>query len=120
MMFPNLITPAFAQSVGGVGTTEMMQYLPLLLVFGVFYFLLIRPQQQQAKKLKATLAGLKRGDQVVTSGGIVGRVVKATDGTPEVEVEIAPNVKVIVLRDTIASVVNPQAANDTKPASKAG
>ena len=106
-----LISPAYAQDLAGMmgGAT---QFLPLVLIFGVFYFLLIRPQQTRQKEMRAMLAAVKRGDRVVTGGGIVGIVQKATD--TEVEVEIAPNVRVTVLRDTISSVVNPKPANDTK------
>ena len=110
-----LIATAFAQdaaggmlaSLGGVG-----QFLPIVLIFGVFYFLLIRPNQQQQKALKASLAGLKRGDRVVTGGGIVGTVQLVREGTNEIEVEIAPNVRVSVVRETINSVIKPVAAND--------
>jgi preprotein translocase subunit YajC len=90
----------------------------------VFYFLLIRPQQQKQKELRNMLGALKRGDRVVTGGGIIGTVqrvpmVQDKDGkqvpSTEIEVEIAPNLKVTVLRETIASVVNPIPANDIKP-----
>jgi preprotein translocase subunit YajC len=108
-----LITPAYAQDAAGLmaGAT---QFLPLVLIFGVFYFLLIRPQQQRQKEMKAMLTALKRGDRVVTGGGILGLVQKVKDN--EVEVEIAPNVRVTVLLDTITTVIKPVAANDAKPA----
>ena len=92
------------------------QFAPLVLIFGVFYFMLIRPQQQRAKEMKKSLAALKRGDRVVTAGGILATVQKVRDGSDEIEVEIAPNVRVIVLRDTITSLIKPTAANDSKPA----
>ncbi|HET8997478.1 MAG TPA: preprotein translocase subunit YajC [Acetobacteraceae bacterium] len=101
------------------------QFLPLILIFGVFYFLLIRPQQQKQKEAKAMLSAIKRGDRVVTGGGILGVVqrvpmVQDKDGkqvpSNEIEVEIAPNLRVTVLRETIASVIRPTAANDSKPA----
>ena len=106
-----LISPAYAQDVAGLlgGAT---QFLPLVLIFGVFYFLLIRPQQSRQKEMRAMLSAIKRGDRVVTGGGIVGSVQKVGDS--EVEVEIAPGVRVSVLRETISSVINPKAANDTK------
>lgn len=112
----HLISPAFAQSLGG-GTSMagLAQFLPLVLIFGVFYFLLIRPQQQKQKQLKASLSAMKRGDKVVTSGGILGVVQKTKEGSNEVEVEIAPNVRVTVLRETISAIVKPVAANDVKP-----
>jgi preprotein translocase subunit YajC len=104
------------------------QFLPLVLIFGVFYFLLIRPQQQRQKEMKRMLGALKRGDRVVTGGGIIGTVQKVgmtsgKDGKPvesnEIEVEIAPNTRVTVLRETITAVLNAvdsKPANDTKPA----
>jgi preprotein translocase subunit YajC len=107
-----LITPAYAQDLSGL-LGSASSFLPLVLIFGVFYFLLIRPQQQRQKEMKAMLTALKRGDRVVTGGGIVGLVQKVKDN--EVEVEIAPNVRVTVLLDTISTVIKPVAANDAKP-----
>jgi preprotein translocase subunit YajC len=108
------ISPAYAQTVtgGAGGISSLIQFAPLLLIFVVFYFLLIRPQQTQAKQLKARLSQIKRGDKVVTAGGILGVVKKAADGSTEVEVEIATNVTVSVLRSTITSVLTPAPAND--------
>ena len=80
--------------------------VPLILVFLIMYFLLIRPQQRKLKEHQAMVSALRRGDQVVTSGGIVGRVTRVKDGDNEVEVEIAPNVSVRVVRSTIQSVVS--------------
>ena len=80
--------------------------VPLILVFGIMYFLLIRPQQKKLKEHQAMVAALRRGDQVVTSGGIVGRVTKVKDTENEIEVEIAPGVNVRVVRSTITSVVS--------------
>jgi preprotein translocase subunit YajC len=94
---------------------SLTQFAPLILIFGVFYFILIRPQQQKQKALKASVAAMKRGDRVITAGGILGTVQKLREGTNEVEVEIAPNVRVIVLKETISSIVKPVAANDSKP-----
>lgn len=109
-----LISPAYAQDAAGLlgGVT---QFLPLVLIFGVFYFLLIRPQQTRAKQMKAMLAALRRGDRVVTAGGILGTVQRVKEGSDEVEVDIAPNVRVTVLRDTITTVLKPVVANDAKP-----
>ena len=108
-----LISPAYAQDAAGLlaGATN---FLPLVLIFGVFYFLLIRPQQAKQKEVKAMLAALRRGDRVVTAGGILGTVQKVKEGTDEVEVDIAPNVRVTVLRDTISTVIKPVVANDAK------
>ncbi len=118
-----LISPAYAQDITGM-FGNATQFLPLVLIFVVFYFLLIRPQQQKAKEARAMLSALKRGDRVVTGGGIIGtvqRVPTVTDkdgkqvASTEIEVEIAPNIRVTVMRDTISSVVRPTAANDVKP-----
>lgn len=118
-----LISPAYAQDAGGL-LASYQGILPLILIFVVFYFLLIRPQQQKQKETRQMIAALKRGDRVVTGGGIIGTVqrvpmVADKDGkqvaSNEIEVEIAPNIRVTVLRDTISSVVRPTAANDAKP-----
>jgi preprotein translocase subunit YajC len=112
----HLISPAYAQSFGGGSSmASLAQFAPLILIFGVFYFILIRPNQQKQKALKASLAAMKRGDRVVTAGGILGTVQKTREGSNEVEVEIAPNVRVTVLRETISAIVKPVAANDVKP-----
>jgi preprotein translocase subunit YajC len=117
-----LISPAYAQDFNAM-FGSVSQFLPLIMIFAVFWFLLIRPQQQKAKDMKSMLASLKRGDKVVTGGGIVGVVQKVgmvadKDGkqvaSNEVDVEIAPNLKVTVLRDTISTVIRPMAANDAK------
>ena len=81
------------------------QIVPLILVFGIMYVLLIRPQQAKAKQQLAMIAALRRGDQVVTSGGIFGKVTKVKDDG-EIEVEIAPGVNVRVVRSTIQTVVS--------------
>ncbi len=117
-----LITPAYAQDTGDMLATAT-QFLPLVLIFGVFYFLLIRPQQQKQKEMRNMLAQIKRGDRVITGGGILGTVQKVQmvadkDGkqvaAQEVEVEIAPNTRVTIMRDTITAVIRPTAANDSK------
>ena len=82
------------------------QLIPLILIFGIMYFLLIRPQQKKLKEHQTMLAALRRGDQVVTQGGIMGKVTKVKDDSNEVEVEIAPGINVRVVKATIASVVN--------------
>jgi preprotein translocase subunit YajC len=109
-----LISPAYAQDLTGM-LGSATQFLPLVLIFVVFYFLLIRPQQQRQKEMKTMLGALKRGDRVVTGGGILGTVQRVRENSNEVEVEIAPNLRVIVLRETITSVVKPTPANDPKP-----
>jgi len=99
------ISTAFAQAAGGQGGDfNMMSILPLVLIFVVFYFLLIRPQQKKMKDHKTMLGALRRGDRVVTGGGIIGSVVKVQDGD-EVVVEVADGVRVRVVRSTIQSVL---------------
>jgi preprotein translocase subunit YajC len=118
-----LISPAYAQDAGGMLATAT-QFVPLVLIFAVFYFLLIRPQQQKQKEMRNMLSQLKRGDRVVTGGGILATVqrvpmVQDKDGkqvaSSEIEVELGPNLRVTVLRETITSVIRPTAANDSKP-----
>lgn len=108
------ISEAYAQGLGGGDGGGLMGLLPFVLIFVVFYFLLIRPQQKRAKEHKAMVETLKRGDKVVTSGGIVAKVSKVIDDN-EVEVEIASDVKVRVIRSTISQVQGkPAPANDDK------
>ena len=107
------ISDANAQGVGGADG-GLMGLLPFVLIFVVFYFLLIRPQQKRAKEHKSMVEALKRGDKVVTSGGIVGKVSKVVDDQ-YFEVEIASDVKVKVVRSTIGQVMDKtQPANDDK------
>jgi preprotein translocase subunit YajC len=107
------ISPAYAQDAAGAGAM-VMQLAPLILIFVVFYFLLIRPQQKKMKEHRGMLSELKRGDKVITAGGIVAEIKLVTEGKDEIEAEIAPNVRVKLVRGTIASVIKPQAANDAK------
>jgi preprotein translocase subunit YajC len=83
----------------------IQQFVPLILIFGIMYFLLIRPQQKKVKEHAAMVAALRRGDQVVTQGGIIGKVVKVKDDG-EIEVEVADGVKVRVIQSTIATVLS--------------
>ncbi len=100
-----LISTAYAQAAGPAGgAAGFMQFVPLLLIFVVFYFLMIRPQQKKAKDHRAMLDAVRRGDRIVTNGGILGLVTKVDDR--ELTVEIAENVRVKVMRDMIASVVS--------------
>jgi preprotein translocase subunit YajC len=115
---PMLISAAYAQGTGGTGIFDnqgtLIQFLPLVLIFVVFYFLLIRPQQRKAKDHKAMLDALRRGDRVVTGGGIIGTVARV-DNPEEVTVDIADGVRVRVLRSTISSVLakpDPAAARE--------
>ena len=81
------------------------QFIPLILIFGIMYFLLIRPQQKKVKEHAAMVSALRRGDQIVTQGGLIGKVVKVKDDN-EVDVEIADGVKVRVVQSTIATVIS--------------
>lgn len=101
----SFISPAYAQAAGGGAGSGLEAMLPLVLIFVVFYFLLIRPQQKKAKEHKAMLEAVRRGDKIVTGGGIVGTVTKVIDDN-EVTVEIAEGVKVRVQRGLIASVLS--------------
>lgn len=97
------VSPAFAQSgvPGGLGQFDML--LPLLLMLIIMYFFLFRPQQQKMKAHREMIANVRRGDTVVTSGGIIGKVTKVKDDSI-VEVEIADNTRVQLVRQTIAEV----------------
>ncbi|KZY38450.1 MAG: preprotein translocase subunit YajC [Roseovarius sp.] len=81
------------------------QFVPLILIFAIMWFLLIRPQQKKLKEHKAMVAALRRGDQVVTQGGLIGKVAKVKD-EDEIEVEIAQGVKVRVVKSTVAQVLS--------------
>jgi preprotein translocase subunit YajC len=86
-------------------TNTITTFAPLIFIMAIFYFLIIRPQQQQAKQLRAKIDGVRRNDTVVTAGGILGRVAKAPQaGDAEILVEIADNVQVKVLRATLTDV----------------
>ncbi len=106
------ITPAHAQDLGAT-FAQYQGFLPIVLIFAVFYFLLIRPQQTAQKKLKTRLSTLRRGDKVVTGGGLIGVVQRVKENSNEVEIELAPNVRVMAVRETINTVIDPVVANDT-------
>lgn len=106
-----LITPAFAQSSGLAEGASAL--IPIILVMIIFYFLLIRPQQKRAKQHREMLAALRRGDKVVTNGGITGTIVKVVDDQDTVEVEIAKDVKVNVVRAMIAEIL--RSKTEAKP-----
>ncbi|HRD75167.1 MAG TPA: preprotein translocase subunit YajC [Hyphomicrobiaceae bacterium] len=97
------VSPAFAQGAGG-GSDIFGLLMPMLLILPIFYFLIIRPQQQRVKQHREMVANIRRNDTVVLSGGILGKVTKVKDSDNEVEVEIADNTRVRVLRHTIAEV----------------
>ena len=101
-----MITPAFAQgaAASSSGSDIALQLVPFALIFVIMYFLILRPQQRRLKDHQSMVKNLRREDTVVTSGGIVGRVTKVADEAAEVEVEIAPNVRVKVVRSMITEV----------------
>ena len=97
-----LISPAFAQAAPAAASPggDLMAFLPMVAIFVVFYFLLIRPQQKRAKETKAMLSALQKGDEVVTAGGIVGKISKLDEAYATVE--IAPNVEIKLQRSAIS------------------
>ncbi|MDB5445929.1 MAG: preprotein translocase, YajC subunit [Phenylobacterium sp.] len=111
-------TPAYAQAAGAAGGAPqdmLIQFLPLIGLVVLFYFLMIRPQQRKMKQHQTMLSGIKRGDNVILSSGVLGKVVRVED--KEVGVEIATGVTVKVRKSMISEVVargEPAAANDSK------
>lgn len=96
-------TPAYAQAAATPDANLMLQILPFVLIFVIMYFLILRPQQQKAKEHQNLIKNVRRGDTVVTSGGVVAKVTKVIDDE-HVEIEIADNVRVRQLRQMIAAV----------------
>jgi preprotein translocase subunit YajC len=94
------ISPAYAQASGASPGGDIMTFLPMIAIVVVFYFLLIRPQQKRAKETKAMLQALQKGDEVVTAGGIVGKISKLSDAYADVE--IAPGVEITLQRSAIS------------------
>jgi len=99
------ITPAFAQAAGGdpLGGAGGLLF-PMLVMIVIFYFLVIRPQQQRSKAHREMVNQVRRGDTVITSGGFVGKVLKSSDTSDEVEVELADNLRIRVLKSTLMDV----------------
>lgn len=114
----SLFIPSARAADGGLlANPNVLQFAPMILIFVVFYFLLIRPQQAKQRKLREEQNALRRGDRVVTAGGIVGTVQATREGSDEVEVEIAPNVRVKIVRSTITNIVARDKPAGDKPAS---
>ena len=106
------VTPAYAQAAAPAAGAAFAPFIPLILIFAIMYFLMIRPQQKRARLHREMVAALKKGDHIITQGGIIGKVATVRDD--EIEVEIASGVRVRVVRGTVAQVVNrtePVAAN---------
>lgn len=109
------VTPAYAQAAGAAPqVSPLMQFLPFILIFIIMYFLLIRPQQRRMKEHRAMIEAVKKGDRVITAGGIIAKVTAiGADGTDEITGEIASGVKVTILRSTLTGVLS-----KTEPANK--
>jgi preprotein translocase subunit YajC len=101
--FSMFVTPAYAQGIGGASPDMLISILPFVLIFVIMYFLIIRPQRTQLKKRGEMLAAIRRGDTVVTGGGLVGKVTKVIDDN-ELEVDLGGGNKVTALRSTISDV----------------
>ena len=99
------VTPAFAQAAPGGAAGAFTSFVPLILIFAIMYFLLIRPQQKKVKELKAMIEALRKGDQVLTQGGIIGKIHRVGDDGV-LDIEIADGVKVKVMKHTIVQVMN--------------
>ena len=107
------VTPAYAQATAAPGgAAAFAQFVPLILVFAIMYFLILRPQQRKLRQHRDMVSALKKGDQVITNGGLIGRVAAVRDD--EVDVEVAQGVKVRVVRGMISQVVGPAAAPAAK------
>ncbi len=113
-----LISSAYAQEAGAGAPSPIAGLLPFLLIIVVFWFLIIRPQSKRFKEHQAMIKALKKGDRVVTGGGIVGKIVKATEGSDTVDVEIASGVTVEVTRATITSLATTPEKKTAAPAAK--
>ena len=98
-----LISPAFAQGTGGSSGAGIESMILIVMMFGVLYFMMIRPQMKRAKEQKAMIEALQKGDEVITAGGILGRIVKLSEGY--VTLEIAPNVEVQTQRSAVQLVL---------------
>lgn len=100
-----MFTSAYAQTAGGLSSgSDIIQFMvPMVAILGIMYFLILRPQQKKAKDHQALIGAVRRNDTVVTTGGLIGKVTKATEPA-ELEVEIAPNVRVRVVRSMISEV----------------
>lgn len=98
-------TPAFAQAAApGGAASSLISFVPIVLIFVIMYVLMIRPQQKKVKQHRTMIEAVRRGDQVVTAGGLIGKVTKVAEG--EVEVEIAPGVKARVVKSTLTQVMS--------------
>lgn len=120
------ISPAYAQAAGGGGGGGdlFIQLMPFILIFAVFYFFIIRPQQKRAKAHREALSNIRRSDRIITNGGLVGTVTKVNDDDDMLTVEVADNVRVQIVRSMVAEVrakgepITAKASNDKKDEAK--
>jgi preprotein translocase subunit YajC len=94
-----IISSAYAQAAGGGAESGFLGFLPIILMFGLLYFLMIRPQMKRAKEQKAMVEALQKGDEVIAAGGVIGRITKLNE--QYVTLEIAPNIEIVVQRGTV-------------------
>ncbi|AGF74367.1 preprotein translocase subunit YajC [Bartonella australis AUST/NH1] len=100
-----MVTNAYAQAAGDIANgTSLITFVPFILIFAIMYILIIRPQRAQLKKRQEMLSAVRRGDTVVTGGGIIGKITKVNDESGELEVEIGDGVRIRVIRSTLADV----------------
>ncbi len=98
-----LITPAFAQAPGGGGGDMLLSLMPFILIFVIMYFLILRPQQKRVKQHQEMVKGLRRGDTVVTSGGLIGKITKVVDDN-EIEIQVGDDLRIRQVRAMISEV----------------
>jgi len=98
-----IISPAYAQAAAGSGETGWTSFLPIILMFGLLYFMLIRPQMKRAKEHKTMTESLQKGDEVVTTGGVLGKITKIADAY--ISIEIAPQVEISVQRGAVQTLL---------------
>ena len=98
-----IISSAYAQAAGGGAESGFLGFLPIILMFGLLYFLMIRPQMKRAKEQKAMVEALQKGDEVIAAGGLIGRITKLSE--QYVTLEIAPNTEIVVQRGTVQIVL---------------
>lgn len=113
-----LITPAWAQAAGGDAGGALGALLPFILIFAVIYLLMIRPQQKRQKEHQAKITAVKRGDEILTAGGLYGKVIKSEDNKNEIEIEIAENITVKVNKLMLADVIPKESKSAKKDKAK--
>jgi len=98
-----LISNVYAQAAGGAATNPLLQFAPLVILFGIFYFMLIRPQMKRAKEQRTMVAALAKGDEVITTGGLLGRIDDISESF--ITLEVAPNVKLKLQKGAVTTVL---------------